>query len=575
MTRNLIRELSLAFILGVLLLGIEQRAAAEQSPRSTTKLPVIRDIRVEIRDIFDGPDLGGFYRTVNALKISTKETVVRQELLLAPGDVYNEFLVSESERNLRALPFIRQASIIPVQEGEWVDLIVSVQDTWTLIPELGLSTGGGSDRTAIGLSESNFLGLGKRLELLYADDEGREKIEAVWDDKRLFGTRQRLLIGHFERSDGYRSVLLYGEPFRSLTDPNAWTVNTDFSDTVGRLFEAGDESFIFRQQHEQLAARYTFSRGEPDVLLNRHTFGYEYSNDEFREADEDDFDDVDVDPDSVSQDPALLADDRRFSGPYWGYDRIEPDFISINYVDRFDRVEDFNLGNVFSARVGLAPKILDSRYDTLLLSLNDSEGTRLSPTSFLRGEIGAGTRVDNGGFDNTVSRVEVKYVNVLGAKYLSDIYLGKHTIAMGAMLEYADDFDRDRQFVLGASSGLRGYENRTFTGNKRYVFNIEERFHIVEDVFRLVNLGGALFFDGGGVSDEFYSDFGIGLRIGFPRSSGGSVARFDLAFPLRDGPDGSDKFEPRLLFTTGQFFNAGLRSESQGPGANVTIGSER
>ncbi|HQH28496.1 MAG TPA: hypothetical protein PLP17_13955, partial [Oligoflexia bacterium] len=46
------------------------------------------------------------------------------------------------------------------------------------------------------------------------------------------------------------------------------------------------------------------------------------------------------------------------------------------------------------------------------------------------------------------------------------------------------------------------------------------------------------------------------------RSSGGAVIRIDVAFPLRNGPDGSSEFEPRLLISTGQYFSARLRSEA-------------
>lgn len=552
-----------------------------------TPVPVIRDIRVEIRDIFDGPELAGFYRTVNNIKISTKVDVILRELLFKVGDPLDKFLLEESERNLRRLPFLRRVSIIPitVDGGKSVDVIVSVQDTWTLFPQISFSTGSGSDKKSIGLAETNVLGYGKRLEALYADDEGREKIEAVWDDRRVMGTYQRLLLGNYYRSDGFRSVTYYGRPFRSFTDEYSWNINGDFSDLVGRLFENSEERFIYRNRHEEAEARYVFAFGDADKLLHRVGLGYEFINDEFEQADEEDFEDVDVDPDSVSQDPALLADDRRFSGPFIAYNRIIPDFISLNYVDRFERVEDFNLGNDFSAKINLAPEALDSKEDTLLLSLGDSDGFRFSPTSFLRGELGLGTRLNDVGFSNTLVRGELKYYNVLGSKYLGDTYIGKHTIAASLSLDYGDDLDLDREFLLGADNGLRGYSTRTFTGDKRLIINLEERFHIVEDLFRLISIGGAFFIDGGGtttndfgeiISNNFYSDIGFGLRFGFPRASGSGIARLDIGFPLRDGPDGSAQFEPRIIFTTGPPFGARLRSETAGAeNANVTVGLDR
>lgn len=543
--------------------------------------PTIRTIRVEVREIFEDQDLGLFYRTVNGIKIDTREEVIRRELLFKEGDKFDSFVLAESARNLRSLPFLRNISITPHREGDVVDIVVSVQDTWTLFPFLSYASGGGTNKQSIGIAETNLAGYGKRVEVLYAEDEGRQKIEGVYDDRRLFGTYQQLTVGIFDRSDGYRSVGFYGRPFRSLVEPYSWSVDTDFFDLVGKLFEAGDERFIFRQRRQALSAGFTVARGNPEDVVRRYTLGYDYSSDEFSAADENDFDDVDVDPNSVSQDPAQLASDRKFSGPFIALQQISPDFISLNYVDRFERVEDFNLGNELYGRMTFAADALGSRRDTLLFNVSDSDGTRFSPTQFLRGKVGVTTRGDSDGFRNTLASFDVRYYNVLGAKYLGDTYVGRHTLVGSLSADFGDDLDRDRELLLGATNGLRAYEDRTFVGSQRLLLTLEERVHIVEDVYKLVSIGGAIFFDAGGTStqgfgdildDRLQSDVGIGLRFGFPRSSGGSVLRVDLAFPLRDGPDGSQVGEPRLLVTTGQVSTARLPAESQqSPGSNVTV----
>ena len=272
---------------------------------------------------------------------------------------FDPFLIEESERNLRSLPFLRRISITPVHEGEWVDLLVQVQDTWTLFPFLIISSGGGTDRQAIGLTEENLLGYGKRLEVLYADDEGRQKIEGVWDDPRLFGTYQRLTLGHFQRSDGYRSVLAYGSPFRSLVQKTAWGIEADSFDLVGRLFENGEERFIYRHDRLMLSGGYTISKGNPERRRRRVSLGYRYIRDRFDQADEDDFDDINLDFDPDLADIRKVPVDRRFSGPFVSYQQIRQDFLSINFVDKFDRVQDFNLGNEFSAQGQIAAEAFD------------------------------------------------------------------------------------------------------------------------------------------------------------------------------------------------------------------------
>src|SRR5690606_17217584 len=104
---------------------------------------------------------------------------------------------------------------------------VAVGDTWTFIPSLSYSTGDGRTNRSAGLAESNALGYGKRAEVLLQDDEGRRGMEAVWDDRRVWGSSLRLLGGYFHRVDGDRQVLLFGDPFRSLIQPSAWHVAGD------------------------------------------------------------------------------------------------------------------------------------------------------------------------------------------------------------------------------------------------------------------------------------------------------------------------------------------------------------
>jgi outer membrane protein assembly factor BamA len=541
----------------------------------------IRNIKIEIRNVFDEPDLAWFYRAVNQVKIQTKEAIVRRELLFAEGDEYNEFLIAESERSLRRIPFLRQISITPIPEGEFVDIVVSVQDTWTLFPFISFSLGGGTNKSSIGVAETNLLGYGKRMEMLYADDEGREKVEGVWDDQRFLGTYQQLTVGIFDRSDGYRTVGYYGRPFRSLVEPYSFSINTDFFDLVDKLFSEGEESYIFREHHEAFSGGFTMAFGDPSTRVHRVTLGYDYSASTFEEADEKDFEDVDVDPDSVSHDPAKLASDRKFSGPFIALQSITPDFVSMNFVDRFERVEDYNLGNELYGRFTFAPEALGSDRDTLLLNVSDADGVRFSPTAFARGKIGLVSRVNTDSANNTIATADFRYDYVMGAKYWGRTYMGKHTLVGSLAMDVGDRLDKDKQFLLGASNGLRGYKDRMFTGNQSLVLNLEERTYIAEDLYHLISVGTVVFFDAGGTSnqgvgdiltDELHSDVGIGLRIGFPRSSGGSVLRIDLAYPLQDSPDGTASLEPRILFTSGQLVSARLPNESdQSPGSNVTV----
>ena len=79
------------------------------------------------------------------------------------------------------------------------------------------------------------------------------------------------------------------------------------------------------------------------------------------------------------------------------------------------------------------------------------------------------------------------------------------------------------QFTLGEDSGLRGYDVRFFTGDRRLRINLEDRIFPEIDILS-VRLGAVVFFDAGLAwyhddsisSSDFFRSVGFGLRIGSP-----------------------------------------------------------
>lgn len=542
----------------------------------------IRSIRIEVRDVFEGEDLTWFYRGANSLKVNTKEQTIRQELVFKEGDEYSDVVIRESERNLRTLPFLRFVTVVPKQDGPFVDIVVSVQDSWTLIPFMGFSMTAGSDKQSVGIAEGNILGYGKRFETLYANDENRKTVAAAWEDRRLMGTRQALAVGGLTRTDGYDSNVIYGKPFRTLVDPYAWNVDLNAQDLVGKLFQDGTEDYIFRQDKINLNAGFTIAHGTPEKKIYRYTVGWDFIDSNFQQADESDYEDVDLDPDEVSNAPDGVPTDRRFNGPSLAMQWVEPDFVSSNYLDRFERIQDFNLGSETLAKMTIAPRAFSSNEDTLLFTVSQADGWRFSNSPhFLRAKAGIMSRAVDSGFENTLATFDMRYYKVTGPQYIGSQFIGRHTLVGSLSVDVGNDFDRDRQLILGAVEGLRGYKANAFTGDNAVLLNLEDRAFFAEDMFKLISIGSAVFVDVGGVSEKgigdavnsrLYGDIGFGLRIGFGRSSGGSVVRIDIAFPVRDADDGTDAWSPRLIFSTGQSLTAGLPGESsQNQGSNVKV----
>ena len=533
---------------------------------------IVRSIRIEIGDIFYKDPVPSAYQFVNNIKPKTDPEIIQRELLFEEGSEITSFLVAESLRILWDLPYIRQIAIDTVVDGQYVDVVVRAHETWTLIPQFSFSSGDGRDRLAAGIADSNVLGQGNRFELLYREDDGTESFEAVWDDRRLLGSKYDLAVAVFDRDDGNRFFTRFEDPIRSLVDTEAWSSQLDTLDGIGRLYAAGDEDFVYRVDSIDTDFSVTFARGTAPMPVHRFSVGYRYQEHTFDEATLIDIDTIGLEPEDLNQDPARVPGNRRFSGPLLAYSFIEPDFIAMSHIDRFQRIQNFNLGDQFGVLVNFAPEALGSYDDTLLYSMNRSRGHQFSEGSFLRGELSASGRATESGFDNSLLEAELLFFNVLGPAHYGDWFLGQHTLAASLNIDYGNKFDGDRQLSLGADSGLRGYDARTFNGDKRFLLNLEDRIHLADDVFELLDIGTSFFMDIGGATydsatrllqDELYSNVGVGLVLGFPRSSGGRVLRFDIALPLRDGPDETARFELRLFVSGGQTFDGTLQSEDR------------
>jgi hemolysin activation/secretion protein len=110
------------------------------------------------------------------------------------------------------------------------------------------------------------------------------------------------------------------------------------------------------------------------------------------------------------------------------------------------------------------------------------------------------------------------------------------------------DLDLDNPVQLGGDSGLRGYPLRYQSGDAKILLTVEQRYFTNWYPFRLLRLGGAVFFDAGRTWGEnplgannlgWLRDIGLGLRFATTRSGVRKIVHLDVAFPL-DGDQSID-----------------------------------
>lgn len=489
-------------------------APAVEASQSAASPGIISRIDVVVRDVFEDasgkPDFFP-YSLANRLHVDTRESVIRRELLFAVGDSVDAEALAQSERNLRSLLFLRDVEIVTrsVEDGEAVEVRVIASDSWTTIPELRLAKVGDEWVWAAGGSERNLFGYGKYVEVLRSADLDRKETSFYYADPRLAGSRLKLTALASDASDGHNVSLAVDRPFYSLHTLWGMRLFGENYDRLDPLYDAGERVEDLR--HQRRSAEIGVSRAlyRGDTAALRFHLAYQYSLDE------------------------VEASRREFGVARFGFTSIRHAFVQYRYLNRFERIEDVNLGNQASIFFGVSSEALGGEPgNAYFFFASERKGFALGRSGFLSALLSWQARHRHGGLENVFSRARVDLVHKPASRVV---------LLTKADLRYGRDLDPEIQLRLGAESGLRGYPVRQFTGDRSLLTTIEGRWFLWDDVLKVLSLGVAGFFDSGYVWPEgismklrdLHSDVGMSILLGATRASiTHPGVRIDFAYAL-------------------------------------------
>ncbi len=496
----------------------------------------IRAVEIEVEDIFDQEvpeESGGVYRLVNRLHFNTRPQVARNLLLVRPGDLYRRRLLDESERLLRAERYFSDAVIRPVAYcGNEVDLEVAVHDVWTLYLAASFSRSGGKNATRFEIEDGNFLGLGKDVAIEQRSNVDRDSLLARYRDSSVRGSRLQLQLWYADNSDGSFQVFDLRKPFYALDTRQAAGIRVRIDDRVDDLYRLGEIYTSFRHQQDFVDAFIGRSAGLRNGRAVRWTVGATLLRDRF----EKEFAEVE---------PIFIPPDRTLLYPWLGFEWVEDDFREVLDFDQIARTEDLALGLRVAGRIGYSSEAWGGDEDRAVFSLVASNGLEWGDDSLLLLAGSSTGRWGDDGAQNTVTGGQARLYWRNFGKQLFFATLGG---------DWAENLDFDNQLLLGGDNGLRGYPLRYQEGDRRALLTLEQRFYTPLDLFHVVQVGGAVFFDIGRAWFEeeprfpprlpvkatgWLKDVGLGLRLSSNRSGQGTMVHFDVAFPL----DGDDSIE--------------------------------
>ena len=479
------------------------------------------------------PRLASIARAVHA---TTRPELIRRFLLLDRQDRCNELRRAESERILRAQPFIADAEVFVVASDEGgVDLEVRTSD------EAAIVFGGGVRAaaphvTSVLAGNANVAGQGLYASVLWRDGRGfRDAVALRLIDHQFIGRPWIFAVDGERASLGGSWRIEAAHPYLTDLQRFAWRIRT-----------ARSNGFVELRQPDGVRPNVALQRGLFDVggILRvgnpgrLNLFGASITGLEERPGTR-----------LVLPESGVVLDIGPVPEPFLsrrivranaliGYRNIR--FVRLEGLDALAAAQDVPLGFQIGTLVGRSLPL---------------PGEREDEDVFVAGDVYVGL---TSGISTSRLQLQTEGRRPLGSQSWDGV------IATGRLTHYLRVTPRQRnqtvlefsgafrqrtpfQLHLGVpDGGVRGYEESYFAGGQRLVARTEERFTL-GNPFGLADAGFAVFGDVGrqwagdvpfGVTTPMKASIGVSLLAAVPRRSA-RVWRADLALPLSAGANAS------------------------------------
>lgn len=510
---------------------------------------VVGQIHVVNLEVF-GPR-AGLLQLLNIFHRTTRENIIRREVLLRPGDTWDPTIVEESRRRLSDPIFTALAVMTAVKSPEpgKVDLLVVTRDLWSLrLNSIFELQEGELTLLSVSLAENNFLGLRKQIAMTFDMDQGSYSVGPLYVDKNIRGTRMTLYAyaaALFAREDsepeGSRSQIILSYPLWSLKRRWSATLDVRHFDGVIRSFlgtdlrtydapeTAEDDAvpYIYARQTVSAAAQVTraFAGANLSALHHQVTLGYQLSSDS--SSLQGDFPAV-ADNVRAAFVRDVLPREEVASTPFVRWRVFTPRFVTYRNIDTYDLPEDRTLGPDIQVELGASPSFLGADPPFARASMNAQWTFDLAESGSFQIATSASTRYQ----DSELIDTRVTSTLALATPPIA----GVARAVVGAVGDFRINETNNRFSALGGDTGLRGYRIGAFTGENLWRANIELRTLPIPVLF--ARAGALLFWDGGHAADDVSDltikhNLGLGLRWVVPQLQA-VVFRFDYALPLSD-----------------------------------------
>jgi len=495
---------------------------------------VIGEIRIRPLDIFDLDDPredNWLFSAANWLHIQTRPSTIHRQLLFASGERLSVRVIEETERLLRGNSFLYEAVIRPVAWRDGVvDLEVWTRDTWSLQPGASVKYAGGTTSGGASLRDNNLFGTGASFRIASSSSSAvstaggtRRGVDLDISYPYAFDGHTTLAYAQSNFNEGSSRSVVLDRPFYALDSRWAAGAATSTDDRVVDSYAGGAVAAQYRRRHEHAEVALGWSPGLAGGWAHRFSAGLRHQQEAYW-----------FEPGLAA--PAQLPVDRTLVAPFLRYQAVEDDFRLYKNLDQIGRPEYLALGWQSTLEFGRAATGLGSTQTASLYAASLSKGTRVAAERTLLASASLSGEYAGGRGDRERLSASARYYQRRGSS----------TVFYMSLAGDATNFSDATQFLsLGGDTGLRGYPTNYQLGARRVLLTAERRYYSDWYPFRLIRVGGAVFYDLGRAWDGPYenaasrhwaADVGFGLRLLSARSSSGTTLHVDFAIPIEREP---------------------------------------
>jgi hypothetical protein len=490
---------------------------------------IIRNINIETHDPFgfsfkDSTHTANSWleKTGNNIHMKTKQFAIRNFLLVKENMHFDALSIKESERLLRSQNFIRSVEVKVKnvsKSKDSVDIYIDVLDTWSLLPNVNLST----TKNTLKLKDRNFLGFGHQFETSFTDrlDIRRNGYNFNYSIPNFKNTFIRTTVGYNKNLDGfYGTYFNVSRPFYSPLTIWGGGIYIDEQFRREYLFDTSllSNEQNFKYQSQDIWGGHSFKIFHGDTEKERTTTligSARFLHVDYKEA-------PSIEYDSIH----YFSSETFYMGSIGLASR---QFIQDSYIFRDGITEDVPIGTIYAVTAGVQHK--NQKYRPYI-GARISHGNYFS-WGYLSTNLEYGTFLNNNKTEQTAYSFQANYFTnliALGERWkMRQFVKPQFLIGINRLNSIGDrlTIDENNRFpgVYGNadqrdnSAGIPGFRS-DLMGTKKYVLSLQTQFYSPWEVlgFRLnpyFNFTtGILGNEGINITkSRLYSAFGVGFIV--------------------------------------------------------------